>query len=91
MKPEQEFVRVQAESAAKDAKIEVLEAKLAAALALIEQLTSRLKAVEGQPVKASHNSSKPPSSLPLRRLSALHRPFFNVLALVPDSYFKTSV
>jgi transposase len=62
MKPEQEMALVQAESAAKDAKIAALEAELAAALALIEQLTSRLKAVEGQQAKDSHNSSKPPSS-----------------------------
>lgn len=62
MKPEQEMALLQAESAVKDARIVVLEAELAAALTLIEHLTSRLKAVEAQGAKDSHNSSKPPSS-----------------------------
>lgn len=74
MKPEQELALAQAESAAKDAKIATLEAELAAALALIEQLTSRLKAVEGQQAKDSHNSSKPPSSDGLSHKTRSQRP-----------------
>ena len=74
MKAEQEIAIVQAESAAKDAKIEALEAELAAALALIEQLTSRLQVVEAQRAKDSHTSSKPPSSDGLSHKTRSQRP-----------------
>jgi len=44
-----------------------LRAQLAEAYQQITQLTERLQRVEGQQVKNSHNSSKPPSSDGLRR------------------------
>lgn len=46
---------------------QALRAELAAAYALIEQLTTRLQELEGRLAKDSHNSSKPPSSDGLTR------------------------
>jgi transposase len=47
---------------AQEAEIQLLRAELAQALAALSQANARIKQLEGQAAKDSHNSSKPPSS-----------------------------